>query len=169
MTIAFAIFGLVLLALGGMFAVGAALPVGHVATVRIVVDANPSQVWALLTDVEHFPDWRKDVKSVVRKDSVGGYASWVEVTDFGEIPLTVIDQEQNVTLTAKIDGQDLKFGGTWTWELAGQGSQCEVTITERGEVYSPPFRFLSKYIFGHDRTLKAYAASLEAKLGRGGA
>lgn len=169
MTLALAILGLVLLGLGGMFAAGAALPVGHVANVRTIVDAKSSQVWALLTDVERFPDWRKDVKSVVRKDPVGGHASWVETTDFGDIPLTVVNQEENVRMTAKIDGRDLKFGGTWTWELAEKGSQCEITITERGEVYPPLFRFLSKYVFGHDRTLKAYAASLEAKLGRGGA
>ncbi len=31
-----------------------------------------------------------------------------------------------------------------------------VTITERGSVYNPIFRFMSRFIFGHTATVEAY-------------
>jgi hypothetical protein len=35
-----------------------------------------------------------------------------------------------------------------------------LTVVERGEVYNPVFRFVSRYVIGHTRTLDAYFADL---------
>ena len=39
-----------------------------------------------------------------------------------------------------------------------------VTITERGEVYNPAFRVLSRYVFGQARSIEAYLVKLERAL-----
>ena len=58
----------------------------------------------------------------------------------------------------------LPFGGTWTYELAPDAGGSVLTITERGEVYNPIFRFMSRFIFGHDSTLAGYMAALHTRL-----
>jgi hypothetical protein len=63
-------------------------------------------------------------------------------------------------------GEDQGFGGTWTYELAPDGDRTRVTITENGWVDNVVFRFLAKYVFGHDATQNQYLSSLEARFGR---
>jgi hypothetical protein len=40
-----------------------------------------------------------------------------------------------------------------------------VQITERGEVYNPVFRFVSRFIMGHSATASAFLKALGAKFG----
>jgi uncharacterized protein YndB with AHSA1/START domain len=146
----------------GMYAVGAKLPVGHVASVVKTVNAPTSKVWAALTDIEAMPVWRKELKSIQRTEGKDGLPRWVEKSSFGDIPLQVEEMAENEKLVARIDDKSLEFGGKWTWSLKPSGNQTEVTITEDGEVYSPMFRFMSKYVFGHSKTLQTYADQLAA-------
>ena len=43
------------------------------------------------------------------------------------------------------------------------GSGTRVSITERGEVYNPIFRFLSRFVFGHTGTMETYLRDLARK------
>ncbi len=61
-----------------------------------------------------------------------------------------------------VGGRD--FGGTWTYELAPDGSGTRLTITEEGEVPSPLLRFLSRFVFGHARALDTYLEALRRQL-----
>ncbi|QYK54398.1 MAG: SRPBCC family protein [Fimbriimonadaceae bacterium] len=158
------IVGIVLLLIGGAFAIGATLPVGHTASVKIVVNAPPEAVWNVVTDYKEFPKWRTELAEVQPVEDPQGRASWIEVSKFGEMPLTVEESDPPRHLLTRISGKDLQFGGTWSWRLDPQGDKTEITVTENGEVYSPLFRFISKFIFGHDTHLKSYAKQLEAKL-----
>ena len=56
------------------------------------------------------------------------------------------------------------FGGTWTYELEPDGSGTRLTITEEGEVYSPIFRFLMRFVLGQTRTIDAYLEALRRRL-----
>jgi hypothetical protein len=37
-----------------------------------------------------------------------------------------------------------------------------LTITERGEVYNPFFRFVSRYVMGHTQSIDEFMAALRA-------
>ncbi len=143
--------------IGGMM-----LPVNHTASVEKTFATKPDRIWSLLTDIEGQPKWRTDLKSikVVSQDPV----SWVETSGFGEIPMKVERIESNQTLVTRINSTELPFGGTWTFKLEPQGSSTKLTITEDGEVRQPVFRFLSKYVFGHTKTLNTYMGHLETFL-----
>ena len=60
----------------------------------------------------------------------------------------------------------LLFGGTWTYELTPVGRATLLRITERGEVYNPVFRVMSRFVFGHTATIDAYLAALGARVAR---
>jgi hypothetical protein len=66
----------------------------------------------------------------------------------------------------QIQSHDLPFGGGWEFRLKDNGGSTIVTITENGEVYNPLFRFVAKFIMGHDATLKKYAGALEQSFRR---
>jgi uncharacterized protein YndB with AHSA1/START domain len=142
---------------------GSALPVEHVASVSKTVNASPDEVWKALTDIDAMPSWRKELKSIERTEGKGGLPRWVEKSSFGDIPLQVEISEQPSKLVTRIDDTSLPFGGRWTYALKPVGDHTEITITEEGEVRPPLFRFMSKYIFGHTKTLQTYADQLAAK------
>lgn len=49
--------------------------------------------------------------------------------------------------------------------VTSDGAGSRGRITERGEVYKPVFRFVSRFIIGHAATASAYLKSLGARFG----
>ncbi len=146
---------------------GALLPKGHSCTVARAYRATPDKVWALITGVEDFPRWRKDLKSVDvhERDADGAPVAWTEHSSFGPLPLRNVEFEAPLRLVGRIDTDKLPFGGTWTYTIENLGDgQVRLSITEDGEVTNVVFRFLSRYAFGHDKTMKAYHGFLAAEL-----
>jgi uncharacterized protein YndB with AHSA1/START domain len=146
--------------------VGAMLPRDHVATMRATIPAPQEQVWAALTDVASYPTWRGDVKKVdVNSPSP---LSWTEHTKQGDMTLVTEVFEPPRRLVGRIQDKGMPFGGAWEYQLApapGDATRTIVTITERGWVSNPVFRFVSKYVMGHYSTLDSYLKALGRKFG----
>jgi uncharacterized protein YndB with AHSA1/START domain len=140
-------------------AIGYALPVGHQASTQAVLSQPPERVFAVLTDVEAFPKWRGDLKRVEVLDA-GPRKRWRESGSNGDITFEVAESNPPSRLVSRIADTNLAFGGTWTYELAPEGSGTRLTITERGEVYNPLFRFMSRFVFGHTATMEQFLAAL---------
>jgi uncharacterized protein YndB with AHSA1/START domain len=147
--------------------IGAALPQNHTATVSRTYPAPAEVVWRTITDVEQFASWRTDLKSVERVSGKDGRLSWREKSSQGELTLEVLESDPPKHLVTRIADEGLPFGGQWTYELAPAPEGTLLSITENGEVYNPFFRFVSKFIMGHDGTLQKYHESLERKLNAG--
>ena len=162
---------LVLLALtltvaaGVVYLVGARLPVSHVAARSAVVSAAPDSVFRLLADFSHHPAWRRTVSSVELLEPVNGRTRFVEHSGSDALTFEVVESDPPRRLATRIVDEGLPFGGTWVIEVAPAEAGSRVTITEHGQVYSPVFRFVSRYVMGHTRTIDAYLASLVERLG----
>ncbi|MBS1708544.1 MAG: SRPBCC family protein [Armatimonadetes bacterium] len=163
MLIPIIVCGAIVTAVLVVLAAGSMLPESHQASVNRRLAASPEAVWAALTDLEGQVHWRKDLQSikVLGQDPV----RWVETMKMGEVPMRIDRTEAPALLVTRIDSDDLPFGGTWTFNVAPDGQGSNVTITEDGFVKPPLFRFLSKYVFGHDKTLNGFADSLVSKFG----
>jgi uncharacterized protein YndB with AHSA1/START domain len=146
-------------------AVGYMLPRSHVASVSATYEATPDALWATLTDVSAFPAWRSDVTRVEVLPDENGQRRWREHGKNGTITYRLIESTAPQRLVTRIDDQDLPFGGTWTYELAPAGNGTRLTITERGEVYNPVFRFVSRFIMGYTGTMTGMLKALGAKHG----
>ena len=144
--------------------VGWMLPVKHRAVRSATLPATSEQVWSLITDVDAFPSWRSDVKSVTRLPDRGGQMVWVEEGSNGRMTLAVERSEAPRQLVSRIADPDLPFGGTWTYVIAPASNGTTLSITEDGEVYNPIFRFMSRFVFGHDATMAAYLSAAQKKL-----
>lgn len=154
----------VLVALVAVMAiVGAMLPRHHVATRRARFAPPPAEVWGVLTDFEHAASWRSDLERVEMLPDHDGLPAFREHGSNGAIAMQVVERRAPSHLVTRIADPDLPFGGTWTWELTAEGSGTTLSITERGEVKNPLFRFLSRFVFGHTATMDKVLTDLAAK------
>jgi uncharacterized protein YndB with AHSA1/START domain len=143
--------------------VGYLLPKGHVATRSATFAAPPDAIWAAITDVDKFPSWRSDVKTVQRLPDRDGRVAWVEEGSSGRITLAVEKSLPPQQLVLRIADPDLPFGGSWTYDLAPAPGGTTLTITENGEIYNPVFRVMARFVFGYEATMAAYLSALEKR------
>ena len=132
--------------------IGYALPQEHVAVVTRFVPMPPAAVFARITDAERYPDWREDVERVEVISLTP--LKWREHSGGDTITFEMTESVPATRVVSRIADPDLPFGGTWTYDLRADGTGTHVTITERGEVYNPIFRFLSRFVFGHTGTME---------------
>jgi hypothetical protein len=145
--------------------VGWSLPVAHRASRQASYPVPPDSVYSAITNVEAFPRWRSKVKSVERVASGTGVRGFRESGDDGDILYTIDEAVPNRRLVTRIADRSLPFGGRWTYELAPAGGGTTLRITEDGEVYNPVFRFVSRFVFGHNATIDGYLGDLGKKFG----
>ena len=145
---------------------GSRLPVGHVATRSVVINAPNDVVFHTMTDFMSGPTWREGLKSVVvSTDSASGHQRIVEDSKMGKMTMEIEQLLPPTRFVTRIVDEGLPYGGAWAHALEAQGNATKVTITEHGEVYNPIFRFISKYLMGHTGTMDAYLTDLGRKFG----
>ncbi len=146
--------------------VGARLPVGHVASRSVMIGAPADVVFTTITDFGSAPAWRSGLKSAaVTTDSSTGRQRVTEDASSGTMTMEVEELVPPTRLVTRIVGEGLPYGGAWAYALEPQGNSTRVTITEHGDVYNPIFRFISKYIMGHNGTIDTYLTDLGRKFG----
>jgi hypothetical protein len=150
-----------LVAVGGLL-----LPRDHVAAMSARVAATPESVWATLTDPVSFPSWRRDVTKVEMLPAAATGPSWREHSSDGRITFVTDVLEPPHRMVGRIADKTLPFGGSWEYRIEPDGpSSSKVTIIERGSVYNPIFRVMSRYVFGHTATIEKFLRSLGKKYG----
>jgi hypothetical protein len=117
--------------------IGLTLPRDHIASRTVRLRRAQPDVFSACTANATDPKWREELK------------------------LEIVESQSPSKLVTKI-GPGLPFGGTWTYELSTEGGETVLTITERGEVYNPIFRFVSRFVMGHTATMDKFLASLQA-------
>jgi uncharacterized protein YndB with AHSA1/START domain len=144
-------------------AIGYSLPVAHTASREATLNVPPDRAFAIVTDVDAFPKWRGDVKNVnVLSRSP---LRWREEGSNGTITFEMEEVQRPSRLVTRITDKNLPFGGSWLYELQPTANGTRLTVTERGEVYNPLFRFMSRYAFGHTATLDSYLGALRTHVG----
>lgn len=145
--------------------VGLALPVSHQASVSAPVAGQPDQVWRVITDADAYSAWRPDVVRASPLPAAEG-PGWVEQGSQGRMRFVVEEWEPPHRLKARIADTGLPFGGSWTYELEPMdgGARTRVTLTEDGEVYNLVFRFMARFVYGHETTMRSYLDALTARM-----
>jgi hypothetical protein len=157
------ICGLVLMA-AIIVAVGALLPKAHVATRSASYRATPETLFALIDGPQN---WRPDVRSWEIVPDAGGRIFTRETTRDGEtVSYEMLESSPPNSIKRRISTENLPYSGTWTYSLQSSGNSTVVRITENGEVYNPVFRFMSRFVFGHNGTIDAYLRALGQATGQ---
>jgi uncharacterized protein YndB with AHSA1/START domain len=154
-----------LLAVVGVVAViGWLLPVAHQASRTARFDQPPQQVYDVVADVARYADWFEGVTRIDLLEPTNGRLRFREHMTTGPVVMEVEEAERPTRFVTRIADPDQPFGGTWTFDITPDGAGTRLTITERGEVYNPIFRFMARFVFGYTGTMEGYLASLRKKL-----
>ncbi len=138
--------------------VGWGLPVAHRVSRRVVVATTPEQLFATVVAVEQYPVWRSGVTrvDVLVTDSSRFPKVFREHGSDGAIQFEVVERVPARRFVTRIADPTLPFGGQWTFDVTSADGGAQLEITEDGEVYNPIFRFVSRFVLGHTRTLDQY-------------
>jgi hypothetical protein len=136
--------------------IGAALPKEHFASRKILLQASPSDVFALISGPS---DWRNLKYERLTETPL----KWREIDSNGAITYERVETVAPTRIVNRIADPSLPFGGSWTYEIAPSGNGTELTITENGEVSNPLFRFVSRFIMGYTTNIEKYQRDLTAR------
>lgn len=139
--------------------IGYALPQGHVATVEALVSAPAERVFARISDPAKYREWRKDLTNVEVVNAQP--LTWRETAGRDTITFEIVERRPPERLVVRIADPELPFGGTWTYELRPEGAGTRLVITERGEIYNPVFRFVSRFFMSQTATLQKFVDALQ--------
>ncbi|WP_428261329.1 SRPBCC family protein [Haliangium sp.] len=182
-----------MLLMGVIVLIGGLLPRDHEAGRVAVFAAAPSEVYAVVADLEAMPTWRSDLVDVRPLDLApadpaassgstatatdpvpasaeppdippGAQAAYREVGARGPVTLAVLERDPPRRLVLYLAGMGPGFVGTWTFDLAPDPAGTRLTLTERGEIENPVFRFLSRFVIGYTTAIDAYLDDLGAHL-----
>lgn len=185
---------LFMLLLGAVVIAGGLVAREHQIVRTVALAAPPAAVFATIADLEAMSAWRPEVARVERvpdapdgDDAFGGDdaskvddasdaddasgadglpATYRELGVRGAVTWTVVEAHPPARLTLRIEGAGPGFEGTWVFDVASASAGTRLTITERGEIENPLFRFLSRFVVGYGNGLDAYVAALSRHLGR---
>ncbi|MEO8672599.1 MAG: SRPBCC family protein [Tahibacter sp.] len=160
--IVFALLALVVLV---VVVIGTRLPQAHVIARSVALKQPREAVYALISDLAQAPAWRGEVESVEVMQGDSGETLYREKSRHGVLTYRIDRSDPPQKFVTTIVDKDAPFGGSWIFELADASGGTRLTITERGEVYNPIFRFMAKYVFGHHRTMEVYLARLMRRFG----
>jgi ribosome-associated toxin RatA of RatAB toxin-antitoxin module len=125
--------------------------VAELATERMVVAATPAQCYAVVSDLEQYPEWAADIKQVVverrdddgrpaevtfRAGAFGRSTSYTLAYDYSNAPKALAWKQTAGDLTSKLDGE-------YHFEDAGDGS-TEVSYTLEVELRVPLPGFIKR-------------------------
>jgi len=146
--------------------IGSLLPRDHVATVSARIAAPPAKVWATITQPDSFTAWRSDLTRVEVLPPAPSGVSWREHSRNGTMTMVLEDAQPPRHVATRIVDENLPFGGRWEFDIAPDGADgSRVTVTERGWVSNPLFRFVSRLVIGHTATLESYLRALSKHFG----
>jgi ribosome-associated toxin RatA of RatAB toxin-antitoxin module len=127
------------------------MSVAEETTERMVVGATPEQCFAVVSDVERYPDWAADIKQVEvlqrddegralevawRAAAFGRSTSYTLEYDYNDSPRTIRWHQTRGDLTTKLDG-------SYTFDDAGEG-RTQVTYVLAVELRVPLPGFIKR-------------------------
>jgi uncharacterized protein YndB with AHSA1/START domain len=156
--------GSILLVVGmiglALVAIGLALPREHEVARSARVNAPVPRVFNVIRDVEQYPLWRSDVENVVVLPDDGNGFRFQEISGDDVVTYRIENEQAPSLIEVRIIDSSLPFGGSWTYVLQPFDAGTSVTITEKGEIYNPIFRLLSRTLFSPSDTMERFLRDL---------
>lgn len=140
-----------------LYLLGCTQPERHTARITFTLPKPRAAVWAALTDYAAMPRWWPAVKAVRLETRANGEVfTWNTDAHGKEIAFRTREERAPAHLVREIAGDDLPFGGTWTYELAEDGGGTRVTLTEDGFIKPPFFRGVARIFMKPDATMRDF-------------
>jgi len=157
------IFGLLLLAVAVIFGGGSLLPREHHVAIKARFNQSAEELWRLVSDFEHAPQWNTHLQSAKRLPDRNGNEVWEENYDGKVFIFETTENTPPRRISRKILNDDLPYGGTWTFEVVPDGNGAILVITDEGFIDNPGLRFMAKFFMGQGATIAGYMQAFGRK------
>jgi uncharacterized protein YndB with AHSA1/START domain len=148
--------------------VGLTLPESHQIARSARFSAPPAAVYAVISDVAHYADWRSDIDRVEVLPDDGEGVRFAEYAGEDVVTYRIEEATPPTRLKVRIDDASLPFGGTWTYLLQPLEGGTSLTITEDGTIGNPIFRVVAKVLFSPTDSMDRYLHDLSGIESLGG-
>lgn len=153
-------------AVSGMYGFGTNLPDTHALTLKTVYHQPRAQVWQAIADYAAAPQWSPSIARVERRPDQDGLPVWRFYDKDGHhMEVQVVEEVAPERHVSRIVATDYPYAGSWTFTLEEAGDKTLVTLTEEGQVKSPLWRLVMRYMMGQDTMVRAYLQELGKKFG----
>jgi Polyketide cyclase / dehydrase and lipid transport len=143
-----------------VFILGSFLPRSHLSAASIKIGEPSRNVWRTLIDFPGWVSWSPGTRDMVRAKSADGREMWIVVTRTGKFPMEIMERRSPGYLVTRVSDPNLSHGETWTWVITPQGQYTTLTLTEKGEIYNPLQRFMTRYVWGYHSRQMDYLSAL---------
>lgn len=150
-------------AIAAVVVIGMLLPRKHAASRRALFHQTPETLWRAISDYTAFPAWRPGIQSIETLPARDGHVVFQEKRNNGNITFEIMEAIRPRKLMVRIADPNLPFSGSWTYQISPATSGTVLEISENGEVHNPVFRFISRYVFGHERSIDNFLIALGKK------
>jgi len=149
-----------------MALIGAFVSRDHRATSTVTLRQPRDSVWKVVRDLGNITTWWPAMEKAERLPDRDGHEVWRQKMSGFDVPIIVMESAPPRRLVTQIDPTaGGAFGGTWTYELASEGTGTRISVTEAGWISNPIFRFMSRFLFGYYGSLDKYLKALGSRFG----
>jgi hypothetical protein len=147
------------------FATSFALPAQTRHTRAIALKQAPEAVFTVLSDVEKFPEWNRNLEKVEILPAIDGKEATRQIFKGGRT-MTVVTSESLapthlVRSVREISGN---ITGSWTYEITPTNDGCEVALTEKSHIPNPLLR-LTVWLSGSTHYIDQHLVDLGKHFG----
>ena len=152
--------------LSGIYGYGTNLPETHQLSLQTVYHQPRAEVWSAISDYQQTPAWSPSVSRVERRPDLEGLPVWrLYDKDGHHMDVQVVEEKAPERHVSRIVETDYPYKGSWIIELEESGDRTLVTLTEEGQVRSPLWRLMMRYVMGQDSMVRAFLQDLGRKFG----
>lgn len=158
-------FGLLILAIILLLAIGYSLPAKTTITRSISLSKSPEEVFAALTDMQSFPKWNRSLEKIEILPPRDGKETTLQ-TFKGGMRMTIITTERTppTHLVRAMADEKGPFAGAWTYHISASAAGAKIALTERAEARNPVFRVLMRF-FGQTKYVDEHLVDLGKRFG----
>jgi hypothetical protein len=165
--------GLVLLAFGSAYVVGAFLPDEYVGEARALISAPPASVWRAINDPEDHPLIGIDVRNLREGAGEAGLPAWTEVLRRGEeAHVEVLEREGERRIVCELRYASAELRARWEIAVEPAAEGCAVHVrqictVDAGRLLGAPLRFVLRFVQTAAVPPRAYLERLARGLNAG--
>ncbi|MEC7949480.1 MAG: SRPBCC family protein [Myxococcota bacterium] len=160
-----AVGGLVLVAFAVAWNAGNAIPEDHEMRFTVASQQGPAAVWAVVSDLEGQPAWRKDLEAVEQIEDIAGKPAWREDTTAGSSTTMVTAMWSPPHSLRRDIVSDGYLMGSWRIDLVPEGMGTRISLVERGHTPNPIARLINARVGGVGSEGQTYLRFLADHLG----
>ncbi|MFW6088483.1 MAG: SRPBCC family protein [Gemmatimonadota bacterium] len=135
--------GIVIGVLAVLAGIGYSMPNAHVAQAEADYRSGPDSVYAILSDIEAWPEWHPSAGSLTPVGDSSEPVSWRIRGPDGSMTITLIDEDPPQRFVTLADGG--MFIGRWTYKVEERAGRTRVTITEEARIDNLVIRGLTVF------------------------